>query len=314
MDSARTPRRWRFRRDPLPSREWPRLDLPNVLWFFGAITAAIASIAVLDKVPESNADLWLLLASLGFLVAYALAGILLYRQDAWVPAGLMATVSAATVPGVGYAFTQLIDAYPDDPFFDPTEDFSGTVFGIGVATAIVALGAFLVTRFSFLLALFVGAALVDVQLLTPAWSSSADDRAVSGIVSGGVAVGIGLLLDAGARRRHAFWFYVGGYLAIAAALAYYVVSAVDGGGASGAWIAVLLVGAAVLVGGALLRRATWATYGAAGLYSALFHYLGAGEWVRYVLLGVSLAVFVLGLALGRARPEERPAPPPPTAS
>ena len=42
-------------------REWPRLDLPNVLWFFGAITAAITSIAVLDKVPESNADVWLLL-------------------------------------------------------------------------------------------------------------------------------------------------------------------------------------------------------------------------------------------------------------
>src|SRR5919204_5601245 len=145
-------------------RAWPQLDLPNVFWFFGAITAAIASIAVLDKVPESNADLWLLLAASGFLVAYALASALLYRRGLSVPAGLMATVRAAMVPAVGYAFTQLIDVYPNDPFFDPTESFSGAVFGIGIATAIVALAGFLVTGFTFLLALFVGAALVDVQL------------------------------------------------------------------------------------------------------------------------------------------------------
>jgi hypothetical protein len=298
---------------PLPrEREWPRLDLPNVLWFFGAITAVIASIAILDTVPESNADVWVLLASLGFLVAYAVASLALNRRGLSIAGGLMATVSAAMVAAVGYAFTQLVDLYPDDPFFQPFSDFSGTVFGIGIATAVAALVAFALTRFSFVLALFVGAALVSVQLLTPAWSTSGDDRALSGVVSGAVAVVIGLFFDASARRRHAFWFYVGGYFAIAAALIYYVVNGYgNGGGSSGAWIALLVVGAVVLLGGAVVGRQTWAAYGALGVYSALFHYLNAHEWMRYVLLGVALGVFVLGLAVAARRRPAAPAAPPP---
>jgi hypothetical protein len=294
---------------PLPrERTWPRLDLPNVLWFFGAITAAIASVAVLDKIPESNADVWVFLASLGFLVAYALASALLYRRGLWVPAGLMATVSAAMTPAVGYAFTQLVDLYPDDPFFEPFDSFSGAVFGIGVATTLVALIAFALTRFSFLLALTVGAALASVQLLTPAWGTSGHDRALSAVVSGAAAVVLGLLLDAVGRRRDAFWFYVGGYLAIGAALAYYVLSGLGGGGGGGAWIAVLIVGGVVLLGSAVLRRTTWAAYGALGTYGALFHYLDAHDWARYLLLGISLGVFALGLAVAARRRAAEPAP------
>ena len=293
---------------------WPRLDLPNVLWFFGAITAAISSIAVLDKIPESQSDLWVLLASLGFLVAYALAAVLLYRRGLAIAAGLMATVSAAMVPAVGYAFTQLIDVYPDDPFFQPFSDFSGTVFGIGLATTAVALVAFALTRFSFLLALFVGAALVCVQLLTPSWGTSGDDHALSGVVSGAIAVAVGMVLDAAARRRDAFWFYVGGYLAIGAALIYYVVNGVGEGGGGGAWIALLIVGAVVLLGAAALRRSTWAAFGALGLYSAIFHYLDAHDWMRYLLLAVSLGVFVLGLVVVvRRPPPTTTAPPEPAA-
>ena len=310
METSRPFARRSFRRpEAPPAWDRPRLDLPNVLWFFGAITAAIASTAVLDKVPESNADFWLLLASLGFLVAYALASAAFYRRRLWVAAGLMATVSAAMVPAAGYAFTQLVDLYPDDPFFEPFSQFSGTVFGIGVATALVALLAFAVTRFSFLLALFIGAALVSVQLLTPAWGTSGDERALSGVVSGAVAVVIGLLLDAAARRRDAFWFYVGGYFAVGAALIYYVVNGLGEGGGGGAWIALLVVGAAVLLGGAFLGRATWAAYGALGLYGALFHYLDAHDWARYLLLALSLGVFALGLAVAaRRRPVEPAAP------
>jgi hypothetical protein len=299
MDTAPSPPR---------DRGWPRLDLPHVLWFFGAITAAVATIAVLDKVPESSSDVWLLLASLGFLVVYALAALLLHRRSLVVPAGLMATVSAAMVPAVGYAFTQLIGTYPTGA--EVQNDFSGTIFGIGLATSLVALLVFLVTRFTFVLALFVGAALVTVQLLVPAASSSGDDRALAGVLSGAVAVGLGVLLDATRRRREAFWFYVGGYLSIAISIVYYILKGLGGGGASGAWVALLLVGAAVLLGAAFLRRSTWATYGALGLYAALYHYLAAHDWVRYLLLAVSLVVFVLGLAVA-ARPRDVP---PTTAS
>jgi hypothetical protein len=294
---------------PTPrSREWPRLDLPNVLWFFGAITAVIASIAILDKVPESNSDVWLLLASLGFLVAYALASLLLYRRARWIPAGLMATAGATVVPAVGYAFTQLVGLYPDDSSFDPFSDFSGTIFAIGIATALIALAAYAPTGFSFLLALFITAALLSVQLLTPAWSTSGDDRALSGLLSGVIAVVAGLLLDAARRRRDAFWFYVGGYFTVGAALVYYVVNGYgNDGGPTGAWLALLIVGAVVLLGGAVLRRATWAAYGALGLYAALAHYLTGHDWTRYLLLAVSLSVFALGLAGAARRGPTEPA-------
>ena len=96
-------------------------------------------------------------------------------------------------------------------------------------------------------------ALFSVQLLTPALGNSSDDRALSGVVSGAVAVVIGLLFDAASRRRDAFWFYVGGYFAIGGGLIYYVINGYgSGGGSSGAWIALLVVGAAVLLGGAVL--------------------------------------------------------------
>jgi hypothetical protein len=277
----------------------PRLDLRHVLLYFGAITASLATISVLDEIPQSASHAWLLLASLGFLGAYAVAALVLTRRAQPTPAGLMATVSASTVPAVGYAFAQLVDAYPSEP--DPLGDFSGALFLIALASAFAALLVFVLTGFAFSLALFVGAALATVQLLVPAWSSSGDAHALAGVLSGAAAVGLGLLLDLRARRREAFWFYVGGYFAIGAALLYYVFSGSGSGGGSAAWIALLLVGAAVLLGAAFLTRSTWATYGALGLYAALFHYVSAHDWFRYVLLAASLAVFALGLAATRPR-------------
>lgn len=84
---------------------------------------------------------------------------------------------------------------------------------------------------------------------------------------------VGLVLDAGGRRRDAFWFYVGGYFTVGAALVYYVLNGYgNDGGSSGAWLALVLVGSIVLLGSAVLRRATWATYGALGVYAALSYY------------------------------------------
>lgn len=286
---------------------WSRLDLRHVLLFFGAITASIASIAILDDVPESSSDVWLLLASLGFLAAYALAALVLARRGLTTPAGLMATVSASMVPAVGYAFTQLIDVYPADA--DPLTDFSGAIFAIGIATTLAAFLVFALTGFTFALALFVGAALLTVQLLVPALGSSGDAYALAGVLSGGVAVAVGLLLDLRRRRREAFWFYVGGYFAIGAALVYYVEAGFGSGGGGGAWIALLLVGGAVLLGAAFLTRSTWAAYGALGIYAALAHYIDAHDWVSYVLLVASLAAFALGIAVASPR-----SPAPPTSS
>jgi hypothetical protein len=187
-------------------------------------------------------------------------------------------------------------------------DFSGAIFAIGLLSMLAALLVFALTGFAFSLALCVGAALVTVQLLVTAWSSTGDAHALGGVLSGAAAVALGLLLDLRGRRREAFWLHVGGYFAIGAALVYYVFTGSGSGGGSAAWIALLLVGGAVLLGAAFLTRSTWAAYGALGLYAALSHYLSAHDWVRYVLLAASLAVFGLGLAAARARPA------PPTSS
>src|SRR3954449_8199203 len=161
-------------------RYWPRLDLRHVLLFFGAITASVASISILDEVPESSSDVWVLLASLGFFAAYALAAIAPNRRGLATPSGLMALVSATMVPAVAFAITQLIGVYPKDA--DPLSDFSGALLTIGVAATLAALVAFALTGFTFTLALLVGAALLTVQLLVPAMSSSGNAHALAGVL------------------------------------------------------------------------------------------------------------------------------------
>jgi hypothetical protein len=144
-------------------RYWPRLDLRHVLLFFGAITASVASISILDEVPESSSDVWVLVASLGFFAAYALAAIALDRRGLATPSGLMALVSATMVPAVAFAITQLIGVYPKDA--DPLSDFSGALLTIGVATTLAALVAFALTGFTFTLALLVAHPLPAVNPL-----------------------------------------------------------------------------------------------------------------------------------------------------
>src|SRR5436189_3837137 len=167
---------------PVPARAdrawpWPELDLPNLLWFFGAIVATVASIAIVDKVPQSQRDAWELLASVGFLVVYLLAGVLLLRSGWRVPGGLGVTVATAMVPAAAYGFMRLIGVYPDDPFFEPFANYSGALFAVGCVTGVAALVAYAFTRFSFVLALAAGAAQVSGQLLAPAWNASGDGRA-----------------------------------------------------------------------------------------------------------------------------------------
>lgn len=300
MESRRLLPGGMLRRDGAAERDWARLDLPNVLWFFGAVTTAISTLVIIGKVPESQRDIWVLLASLGFLVAYALAGALLLRRDWRVPGGLMAAVAVVMVPAVGYAVTKLAGVYPDDSSLDPFSNFDGGVFTIALATMAAALVAYALTGFTFLFALVMAAALFTAQLLTPAFGTTGGDRALTAIVTGAIAVGVGLLLDGRGLRRHAFWFYVGGYFALAGAFVYYVFDGLTSGSTT-AWISLLIVGLLVLVGSGVIRRASWAAYGALGVYAALFHYLDRDDWVSFLLLAVSLGVFLLGIVVSSGR-------------
>lgn len=70
------------------------------------------------------------------------------------------------------------------------------------------------SRFPFVLSTVVATFLLTAQFLASAWGSGGDEHAWTGIVSGSSLVVLGLLLDAGGRRRHAFWLHVGGLLAV----------------------------------------------------------------------------------------------------
>ena len=285
-------------------REWPRMDTPNVLWFFGAFAIAFATIALIDKVPESQRDVWELLVSLAFYLAYAVVGWILIRNAWWVPGGLGFALAVAIMPAIGYGVASLLGTFPKDPFFDPFHEGSWSIVLIGIVTMLDALISFAITRFSFLFFTFVVATLITAEFFIPTIKSgpSSDAFAITAIVTGGALVLIGLFLDLARRRRDAFWFHTGGFFAIAVALSFYATGAT--GDTNRGWIPMIIAGAVVLMLAAPLRRATWAVYGLLGFYAPIFHWTTSGlnaDSVGYsfILLGIGLSIFVLGMILHR---------------
>ena len=307
-------------------RDWPRMDTPNVLWFFGAIAAAFSSLQVIDKVPASQRDLWELLVALAFYLVYAVVGFVLLRGDWWVPAGLLFAVAVAIMPAIGYGVASLIGTFPKDPFFDPFQNASWTVIIIGLVTILDALVSFAITRFAFLFFELCVATSITAQFFLPVVddNAGADAHLITAMFVGAALVAIGLVLDLARRRRDAFWFHVVGFLGVAVGLAYYA------SGASGdpdrGWVPMFIAGAVVLLLAPLLRRATWAVYGLLGLYSPLVHWLTDNldaDSVGYalILLAIGVSIFVLGLIFHRygrlwvaprpvPAPAAEPAPPP----
>lgn len=308
-------------------RDWPRMDPPNVLWFFGAIAIAFAVNLLVSTIPDSHNGVWTFLASVGFLLAFAAASWFLYGLRWWIPGGLAATLAVASFPGVAIGFLKLIDVWPDDPLFDPLEDFSGYPFGVALATAAVGLVAFVLTRFSFMFAVVAIAILTASQLLAPAFESppSGDDRATTAIVVGAALVVVGVFVDAFGRRRDAFWFHALGWFGVAAALVFYTVDP-DGDPDRG-WIPMLIVGVGVLLLAGPIRRATWAVYGVLGYYAPVVHYmvdeLDEDGWpFALIALALGLSIFLLGIVVHQfasawakrfvRRPPPEPGPPPTT--
>jgi hypothetical protein len=283
----------------------PAFKPPDILWYFGAFATAFATFEVISKIPDGQRDVWQLLISLAFFAAYAIASFALLRAW-WIPGGLAATLAVAMVPAVGHAFAVLIGTYPKDVFFDPTRNFSWTLFLIGVASIVAGLVAFALTRFAFLFFTVVLAISITVQFLIPGihHHPSADDHFVAALVLGGALVIIGLLLDVGGRRRDAFWFHVGGFTNVAFALGYYAAN--SGGNTDRGWIPMFIAGAIVLLCSAPLWRGTWAAYGLLGFYAPILHWLTniftADTTGRaWLLLAVSVSIFLLGFGLSRAR-------------
>src|SRR5260221_1193331 len=96
---------------PAPVRERPAFDTPNILWFFGAFTAAGASDAVIAQVHHSARGLWILLVSLAFLAAFALLSAVLLQRSWWVPGGVLTAMAVTFVVPAGVGFERLIGVW-----------------------------------------------------------------------------------------------------------------------------------------------------------------------------------------------------------
>jgi hypothetical protein len=284
-------------------RAGPRLDPPNVLWFFGAFAIEFGVYALLQTIPDDQSGLWRFLGAVGFFTAFVVAAVVLLRHWSWVPGGLAASLAVGAFPATAVAFLQLAGLWPDDPFLRPFVDFSGYWLGVAVATALVGALAFALTRFPFVIAVAVAAVLVGSQLLTPAFadSPSTDDRIAVALAMGAALVIVGVFLDAFGRRKEAFWFHALGWLSAAVGL---VAFTFEPGNPDRGWVPMLVVSVLILIVAGPIRRATWAIYGVLGYYASVVHYLlkelNESRWpfaVLALVLGVS--IFALGSVLHR---------------
>src|SRR5205823_1861966 len=262
----------------------------------------LGSYGLLETIPESHRNLWIFIAALAFLSAYALGARFLLRASWWVPGGLAAALAVAIMPAVSIAFLRVIGVWPEH-LGDPFDEFSGYTLAVAGVTTLAALVAFALTRFSFLFALFVGSILVGSQILAAARGSpSGDARATAALIAGGLIVIVGVFLDAFGRRRDAFWFHALGWFSVAAGLVFFAF--LSSGNHDRGWIPMLIVGVLMLAVSGPIGRATWAFYGVLGYYAPLVHYLAAGlndnRWTfAAALLAVGLSIFVFGMVLHR---------------
>ena len=271
-------------------------DTPNILWFFGAFTAAVASDAVISQVHSSSRAVWILLASLAFLAAFAVLSAWLLRSGWWVAGGVLAAMAVTFVGPAGGSFERLIGVWRTGASLDPIQEFEGPAFALVLAIAVAGLIAFAIVRFPFILAIVVLAAFFAAQLLLPVVvsSPSAADHATAFIVVGGALIVVGLTLDLARLRSEAFWWHLVGLTALSIGFGYHAFRHSTWG-----WVLIFVVGTVILSFATFLLRGTWAVFGVAGVYAPIAHYLNA--WLGTLGTAFALAAAGVGLvALGLA--------------
>jgi hypothetical protein len=285
--------------EPPPRARPPRFDPPNVLWYFGAISATVTANAVLADTGDTHRGLWIFVVALAFLGGAAGLCAWALRLGWWVPGGVLATSAVALVPAVAVGFEHLIGVWPKDPEATTAfRGFEGYVFAPAAVTVAAGLIAFSLVPFGFVLLPVAVAAAFGIQFLLPVFVDhpSVGDNMTTLLVTGAAFVVIGMLLDARGFRSAAFWWHVVGLFAIGNGLVYYVgVNPLLPGDHSAvwAWVTMLVVGTTLVVAAFPVGRATWAAYGVAGVYAPLLHYVNeaSGAWrvpLLMVFIGVGL--------------------------
>jgi hypothetical protein len=276
---------------PAPARsQRPRLDPPNVLWFFGGLTAGAAGIAIVSRVHPSARGLWILLVSLVFLAFFAIVAASLDRAGWTVPGGVLVAAAVVFVAPAVVGLLRLVGFWHDATGLDPLEEYEGPLVLVALSTALAGLFAFRAVRFPFVLAVSAAAVAALGQLLLPLFVTrpGGADHANGAIVTGAVLLAVGIALDRRRARRAAFWWHVFGLATLTLGLAYQAFR-----NASWGWLLILVAGAGFLAFATLLRRASWALFGVAGFFAAIAHYLD--DWLG--TLGTAFAIGLVGLGL-----------------
>jgi hypothetical protein len=305
--------------------EPPRFyDPPHILWYFGAITAALTASATVVSVSPGARGTYQLLVGLLFMAAFGAAAAWLLRTGWRVPGGVLVVAAVALVPTIGQAFERLIGVWPSvqQDGLSILDEFKGSLFGLALATIAAGLIAFSLVGFPFVFSTVTIAVVFGGQFLVPALvdQPTLDDRATGFIATSAALLLVGLVLDSVARGGEAFWWHTIGLLSLAIGLTWYAVFK----DADWAWITILVVGAVLILASAPFNRATWTTFGVIGFFGATLNYDSdwVGSWKSPALMvAVSVGLILLGMALSLyartwATRLRRPAPvavPPPTA-
>ncbi len=305
-----------------PDEQLRRYDAPHILWYFGAITAALAASATVASVSGSNRGIWQFLIGIVLMGAFGLAAASLLRAGWRVPGGVLAATTVALVPAVGQAFERLIGVWPSLLEEGPglIQSFQGSLFALGVATMLAGVAAFRLVRFPFVFVTVTVAALLTAQLLVPLFvdENGLDDHATAVLVTGAVLLLVGVVLDSVQRRAEAFWWHATGLFGLAVGLTFYAFIR----GSDWAWITILILAAVLILASAPFGRATWASFGVVGLFGAMLHYVVSwtGSWrspalmmlvsVGLILLGIVLQLNAKLWASRLKRPAAAPPPPP----
>jgi hypothetical protein len=279
-----------------------RYDPPHILWYFGAITAALTAGTTVASVSPGARGAYQLLLGLFFLGAFAAAAVVLLRAGWRVPGGVLLVAAVAMVPTAGQAFERLIGVWPDVTAdgLGVLEGFEPALLALALATIAAGLAAFALVGFPFVLTTVTVAVVVAAQTLVPALVDEPrlDDRAACLIVTGAVLLLVGLVLDSVARSAEAFWWHAVGLLALALGLTWYALF----DDADWAWATILVVGAVLVLASAPFDRATWTSFGVLGVWGGALNYASDwfGSWRSPALMvAVSLALLLLGMALSQ---------------
>ena len=290
--------------DPVRVERQPRFDPPDIVWYFGALVAAIAGDVLIGGTSSAHRGVWILLVGLGLMAAFGVLSAAFHWLGRRIAGGVLAAAVVWLVPPTGVGFERLVGVHPGVaassysvqvgtvgiPAPSSPGGFHGAIFALAMSAVVVGLVVFWLVRFAFVLLPVAIALAISALLFLPAVVShaGAGDYIATALVTGIVFCVLGLVLDARLYRREAFWWYVIGLLEIAVAFAYYLARH-----HGWVWFVLLVVAAAVLIASAPVSRAVWAVYAVLGIYAAIAHYADdvTGSW------RTSLALVIVGLVI-----------------